>query len=73
MSQLQLIDANKQVEQAQAVLSLWLEQSSDQASPALTSLIGAVLTLLHGVPQAMEEAESALAGYVIRDHREGKE
>ncbi|MCL5590067.1 hypothetical protein M5Y58_10305 [Enterobacter roggenkampii] len=55
MSQLQLIDATRQIEQAQAVLSMWLESTTKDTSPDLPRLIGSILTLLHGVPEAMEE------------------
>jgi len=72
MSKIQLIDATCQVEQAQAVLSMWLESTTKNSHPDLPRLIGSVLTLLHGVPQAMEEAESQLADYVMREHQEGK-
>jgi len=72
MSKLQLIDATCQVSQAQAVLSMWLESTTKNSHPDLPRLIGSVLTLLHGVPQAMEEAESQLADYVMREHREGE-
>lgn len=72
MSKLQLIDATCQVEQAQAVLSMWLESTTKNSHPDLPRLIGSVLTLLQGVPQAMEEAESQLADYVMREHREGE-
>ncbi len=71
MSKLQLIDATCQVEQAQAVLSMWLESTTKNSHPDLPRLIGSVLTLLHGVPQAMEEAESQLADYVMREQQEG--
>lgn len=72
MSQLQLIDAACQIEQAQAVLSMWLESTTKDTSPDLPRLIGSILTLLHGVTEAMEEAESKLADYVMREYREGK-
>ncbi|UQI37278.1 hypothetical protein [Citrobacter freundii] len=72
MSKLQLIDATCQVEQAQAVLSMWLESTTKNSHPDLPRLIGSVLTLLHGVPQAMEEAASQLGDYVMREHREGE-
>ena len=72
MSHLQLIDAARQVEQAQAVLSMWLEITTKDSHPDLPRLIGSVLTLLHGVPQAMDEAEEQLADYVMREHRESK-
>ncbi|EBJ7764592.1 hypothetical protein VY507_002517 [Salmonella enterica] len=72
MSQLQLIDAACQIEQAQAVLSMWLESTTNKTDPDLLRLIGSILTLLHGVPEAMSEAESKLADHVMREYREGK-
>ncbi|WP_172728153.1 hypothetical protein [Kluyvera cryocrescens] len=72
MNQLQLIDATCQIEQAQAVLSMWLERINKDSDPDLPRLIGSILTLLHGVPEAMSEAESQLADYVMRDYRESK-
>lgn len=72
MNQLQLIDATCQIEQAQAVLSMWLERTNKDSDPDLPRLIGSILTLLHGVPEAMSEAESQLADYVMRDYRERK-
>ncbi|UUX54568.1 hypothetical protein NUG39_00505 [Citrobacter youngae] len=72
MNQLQLVDATCQIEQAQAVLSMWLERTNKDSDPDLPRLIGSILTLLHGVPEAMSEAESQLADYVMRDYRETK-
>ena len=72
MNQLQLVDATCQIEQAQAVLSMWLERINKDSDPDLPRLIGSILTLLHGVPEAMSEAESQLADYVMRDYRENK-
>ncbi|MDZ4034453.1 hypothetical protein U0868_23175 [Kluyvera ascorbata] len=72
MNQLQLVDATCQIEQAQAVLSMWLERTNKDPDPDLPRLIGSILTLLHGVPEAMSEAESLLADYVMRDYRESK-
>lgn len=72
MNQLQLVDATCQIEQAQAVLSMWLERTNKDSDPDLPRLIGSILTLLHGVPEAMSEAESQLAEYVMRDYRESK-
>ncbi|WP_336886056.1 hypothetical protein [Citrobacter portucalensis] len=60
MNQLQLVDATCQIEQAQAVLSMWLERTNKDSDPDLPRLIGSILTLLHGVPEAMSEAESQL-------------
>ncbi|EGX7443828.1 hypothetical protein JHE55_002218 [Salmonella enterica] len=72
MSQLQLSDAACQIAQAQAVLSMWLESTTNKTDSDTPRLIGSILTLLHGVPEAMEEAESTLADYVMREYREGK-
>lgn len=72
MNQLQLVDATCQIEQAQAVLSMWLERTNKDSDPDLPRLIGSILTLLHGVPEEMSEAESQLADYVMRDYRENK-
>ncbi|HII3073354.1 MULTISPECIES: hypothetical protein [Citrobacter freundii complex] len=72
MNQLQLVDATCQIEQAQAVLSMWLERTNKDSDPDLPRLIGSILTLLHGVPEAMSEAESQLADYVMRDYRGNK-
>lgn len=72
MNQLQLIDATCQIEQAQAVLSMWLERTNKDSDPDLPRLIGSIITLLHGVPEVMSEAESQLADYVMRDYRESK-
>lgn len=72
MSQLQLIDAACQIEQAQAVLPMWLESTTNKTDPDLPRLIGSILTLLHGVPEAMSEAESKLADHVMREYREEK-
>ena len=72
MRHLPLIDATCQVEQAQAVLSLWMERISKDSDPDLPRLLGSLMTLLNGVPEAKSEAESALHDYVMRDFREGK-
>lgn len=66
-----LDDAICQIEQAQAVLSLWLETTTSKDGD-LSRMIGALLTLLDGVPESMDEAESKLADYAMREHREGK-
>lgn len=72
MSHLQLIDATCQVEQAQAVLSLWLERTTKDSDPDLPRLLGSIITLLHGVPEAMREADSALHDYAMRELKEGR-
>ncbi|MDK6509597.1 hypothetical protein [Klebsiella oxytoca] len=72
MSHLQLIDATCQVEQAQAVLSLWLERTSKDSDPDLPRLLGSIITLLNGVPEAMSEADSALHDYAMREFKGGR-
>ena len=72
MSHLQLIDATCHVEQAQAVLSLWLERTSKDSDPDLPRLLGSIITLLNGVPEAMSEAESAVHDYAMREFKDGK-
>ncbi|WON77026.1 hypothetical protein [Serratia sp. UGAL515B_01] len=70
MNKLELIDARCRVEQAQAVLSVLLEERS--SNDREVALIGAVMSLLELVPEAMEETECELADYVMRNHLEGK-
>ncbi|CZV84653.1 MULTISPECIES: hypothetical protein [Enterobacteriaceae] len=62
-------DAVCQVEQAQAVLSLWLETTTRKDGD-LSRMIGALMTLLDGVPESMDEAESKLADYAMREYKE---
>ncbi|WP_447870007.1 hypothetical protein [Serratia fonticola] len=66
-----LIDARGRVEQAKATLSVWLEVTSADDESDI-HMIGAVMSLLEGVTEAMDEAESSLADYVLRDHLGGK-
>ncbi|MEW6484541.1 MAG: integrase arm-type DNA-binding domain-containing protein [Pseudomonadota bacterium] len=48
---IQLIDAARQVEQAQSVLSMWLEFTRDAED---ANKVAAILTLLHGIPIVMD-------------------
>ena len=52
-----LPNATRQVEQAQEVLSVWLELTKEEGE---SRMIAAILTLLGGVPEAMIEAEGEL-------------
>lgn len=61
MIQLQLIDATCRVEQAQAVLSMWLESLPADTPQELPRMIGCILSLLGGVPEVMAEADVELA------------
>jgi hypothetical protein len=65
-----LIDAIGRVEQAKTTLSVWLEVTKVAESDR--HMIGAVMSLLEGVTEAMDEAENSLGDCVMRDHSGGK-
>ncbi|MBT0727440.1 hypothetical protein HGT73_08575 [Rosenbergiella australiborealis] len=67
MKALPLPNAARQVEQAQSVLSMWLElcKNAEEANK-----IAAIITLLDGVPEAMDAAESLLFVLENPDHAE---
>jgi len=69
MKALPLLEAARQVEQAQSVLSMWLELCKDTEE---ANKIAAIITLLDGVPEAMDAAELLI--YVLEnpDHAEAK-
>ncbi|HBZ1077003.1 TPA: hypothetical protein NPP89_001378 [Klebsiella quasipneumoniae subsp. quasipneumoniae] len=71
MSDMQLIDAQCRVEQAQALLSIWLEGS--KASERDMQLICALISLLQDVPETIKTADEELADYVLRAHREKRQ
>ncbi len=54
---IELIDAARQVEQAQSILSMWLEFTRDTEE---ANKVAAILTLLHGVPEVMDKADGDL-------------
>ncbi|WP_235056547.1 hypothetical protein [Pantoea sp. AS-PWVM4] len=54
-----LLDAKCQVEQAQAVLSVWME--ADISDDKTMEMIGALMTLLRGVANTMGEADQELS------------
>lgn len=59
MSTVSLADSICRVQQAQAVLSIWLERTTtDHGDTA--DLLGAILSLLDGLPDAMDAAEDEL-------------
>ncbi|AWO80694.1 MULTISPECIES: hypothetical protein [Serratia] len=67
MSQVSLADSICRVQQAQAVLSIWLERTSLRThSNGEEDLIGAIMSLLQGVPEIMEGADEVLAGMVMQ-------
>lgn len=55
---IELIDAARQVEQAQSVLSMWLEFTSNKDE---ANKVAAILTLLHGVPEVMDKVDEEMA------------
>lgn len=59
MSKLSLIDSACRIQQAQEVLSLWLEATNKNDS-GTAKLIGAVITLLDGIPELMDSVEGEL-------------
>ena len=71
MSDMQLIDAQCRVEQAQALLSIWLEGT--KASERDMQLICALISLLQDVPETIKTADEELADYVLCAHREKRQ
>lgn len=71
MSDMQLIDAQCRVEQAQALLSIWLEGT--KASERDMQLICALISLHQDVPEAIKTADEELADYVLCAHREKRQ
>ncbi|EOY6982327.1 hypothetical protein ACROTH_000772 [Yersinia enterocolitica] len=67
----QLEDVTGQVRQAQAVLAMWLELATGDKK-GTTDKIGAIITLLDGVPEVMLEANNNLCDYAMEKHKEGK-
>ena len=52
MANIQLIEAQCRIEQVQTVLGFWLEGASPSNRDKL--MIGAVMSLLNGVPEAIQ-------------------
>ncbi|MFC6379716.1 hypothetical protein [Tatumella terrea] len=65
---IQLIDAARQIEQAQSVLSMWLEFTRDTEE---ANKVAAILTLLHGIPAVMDKADGDLLR-LEQPHLEGR-
>ena len=59
MSKLSLIDSACRIQQAQQVLSLWPE-APIKKDRGTVHLIGAVITLLDGIPELMDSVEGEL-------------
>lgn len=70
MKALPLPSAARQVEQAQSFLSMWLELCKDTEE---ANKIAAIITLLDGVPEAMDAAESLLFVLGNPDHSEAQQ
>ncbi|EQB4442709.1 hypothetical protein ACYKEA_000387 [Pluralibacter gergoviae] len=58
MSPVSLSDAKCRIQQAQEMLSLWLEATTNDDRTA--NLLGGVLTMLDGIPDVMDAAEGEL-------------
>lgn len=58
MTPLSLSDAKCRIQQAQEMLSLWLEATTNDDRAA--NLLGGLLTLLDGIPDVMDAAEGEL-------------
>lgn len=58
MNPVSLCDAKCRVQQAQEMLSLWLEATTSDDRTA--NLLGGLLTLLEGIPDVMDAAEGEL-------------
>ncbi|WP_285213001.1 hypothetical protein [Klebsiella quasipneumoniae] len=65
MSKLSLIDSTCRIQQAQEVLSLWLEATNKNDS-GTAKLIGAIISLLDGIPELMDSVEDELAGMDLK-------
>lgn len=63
MTNIQLIEAQCRIEQVQTVLGFWLEGASPSNRDKL--MIGAVMSLLNGVPEAIQEADELLGKYEL--------
>ena len=59
MSKLSLVDSACRIKQAQQVLSLWLEATNKNDS-GTANLIGAIISLLDGIPELMDSVEGEL-------------
>lgn len=70
MKTIPLGDAQCRVEQAQMLLSVWMQ--ADIGDQITMYLIGALMTQLEGVPEAIAAAETEICDYIARDMREGK-
>ena len=59
MSKVSLADSTCRIQQAQEVLSLWLEATNKNDS-GTAKLIGAIISLLDGIPELMDSVEGEL-------------
>ncbi|GDO85581.1 hypothetical protein [Escherichia coli] len=66
MTNIQLIEAQYRIEQVQTVLGFWLEGASPSNRDKL--MIGSVMSLLNGVPEAIQEADELLGKYELQNH-----
>ncbi|MCM7881916.1 hypothetical protein [Enterobacter asburiae] len=59
MSKVSLADSTCRIQQAQEVLSLWLEATNKNDS-GTANLIGAIISLLDGIPELIDSVEGEL-------------
>lgn len=64
----QLEDATCQVKQARAVLSMWLELTTSNKND-ISDKIGAIMTLLDGEPEVLDQANSELADFHYQKYK----
>lgn len=70
MKDISLLDNYCRVRQAQAVLPLWLESMGKECHES--DLVGSLLSLLYGVPEAISKADGELERYALKERKEGK-
>lgn len=68
-SSLTISDAQCHVEQAQAVLSMWLEVASTSGNDRQFRMISSLMSLLEGAPEAIQDAEDVLHNMAMKDYK----
>lgn len=72
MSGMNISDAQCHVEQAQAVLSVWLEVASASGDDRQFKMISSLMSLLEGVPETIQDAEGVLHDMAMKNYKAGK-
>ncbi|MEQ0377766.1 hypothetical protein ABLV58_11980 [Klebsiella sp. JB_Kp046] len=73
MSSMNISDAQCHVEQALAVLSVWLEVASVADDVREFNMISSLISLLDGVPEAIQGAEGVLHDLAMKNYKAGKD